>query len=220
MLFKFKGIMAFPVEQRDTGQESQVAFGHSQSHSTFYLHPPEAADTVEVSITASTAQGGVLIADAAPREFLFLSLWPGGHSLGLQGAENNAGNKVPDGVWVGGLLLEPWASQEGGCGGCPAVCVWGFSHLRLCPARFGPGLARWLCRDVKATCLIQGSFFSELWTGQRGTAPCSWPRSSPKGSVTLVSQPIFLYLLPMAADPALKGQGQVWVIGTVGPQLE
>lgn len=43
--------------------------------------------------------------------------------------------------------------------------VLGFSHLRLCPKALGPGLKSWLCGDVKATCLIQGSFFSELWTG-------------------------------------------------------
>lgn len=67
---------------------------------------PEAPGTVEVSITASTAQSSILIADTAPGEF-FLSL-----SLGLVG----------------------WSL------GC-----WS-----------------WLLRDVKATCLIQGSFFSEL----------------------------------------------------------
>lgn len=106
--------MAFPVEQRDTGQESQVALGHSQSHRTFYLHPPEAADTVEVSVTVIAAQGSVLIADAAPGELLYLSLRPGGHSLGLQGAERNGGSNVLDGVRKGGLLLEQLASQEGG----------------------------------------------------------------------------------------------------------
>lgn len=69
VLFKFKSIMAFP----------------------------EAADTVEVSITARTAQGGVLIADAAPGEF-FLSLRLGAQGLGLRGSERNGGSKVPDGV--------------------------------------------------------------------------------------------------------------------------
>lgn len=44
-------------------------------------------------------------------------------------------------------------------------CVWGFSHLRLCLAGLGLGSGIWLHRDVKATCLIQGGFFSELWTG-------------------------------------------------------
>lgn len=91
VLLKFKGIMAFP----------------------------EAADTVEVSITASTAQGGVFIADVAPGELLFLSLRLEGYSPGLQG-------------------------------------------LRLCPAGLGLGLESWLRRDIKATCFIQGSFFSEL----------------------------------------------------------
>lgn len=88
VLFKFKSIVAFP----------------------------EAANTIEVSITASTAQRGILITDTAPGELLFLSLRPGGHGLGL----------------------------------------------RLYPAGLGLGLEIWLCRDVKATCLIQGSFFSEL----------------------------------------------------------
>lgn len=88
MLFNFKGIMAFP----------------------------EAAGTVEVPITASTAQGGVLIADAAPGELLILSLRLGGHGLGL----------------------------------------------RLYPAGLGLGSKSGLHRDVKATCLIQGSFFGEL----------------------------------------------------------
>lgn len=88
VLFKFKSIMAFP----------------------------EAADTVKVSITASTAQGGVLIADAAPGEF-FLSLRLGAQGLGL----------------------------------------------RFCPAGLGLGLESWHRRDGKATGLIQGSFFSELW---------------------------------------------------------
>lgn len=88
MLFKLKGIMAFP----------------------------EAADAVEVSVAASTAKGGILIADAAPGELLFLFLRPGGHGLGL----------------------------------------------RLCPAGLVLELGSWPHRDVKATCLIQGSFFGEL----------------------------------------------------------
>lgn len=82
VLFKFKGIMAFPMEQRETGQESQAVL--ELSHRTFYLHALEAPGTVEVSIAASTAQGGILIADAAPRKLLILSLKPGSHSLGLQ----------------------------------------------------------------------------------------------------------------------------------------
>lgn len=45
------------------------------------------------------------------------------------------------------------------------VVARGFSHLRLCPAGLGPSSDSRLRRDVKATCLIQGSFFSELWTG-------------------------------------------------------
>lgn len=68
---------------------------------------PEAPGTVEVSITASTAQSSILIADTAPGEFFFLSL-----SLGLVG-------------------------------------------LSL-------GCRSWFLRDVKATCLIQSCFFSEL----------------------------------------------------------
>lgn len=43
--------------------------------------------------------------------------------------------------------------------------VWGFSHLRFCPAGLGLGLESWHRRDGKATGLIQGSFFSELWAG-------------------------------------------------------
>jgi len=77
---------------------------------------PEAAGTVEVPVATSAAQDGVLIADAAPGELLFLSLGPGSHGLGL----------------------------------------------RLCPAGLGPGSESGLHRDVKATCLIQGSFFREL----------------------------------------------------------
>lgn len=39
--------------------------------------------------------------------------------------------------------------------------------------------------------------------------------------MALASQPIFLYLLPMAADtPSQRFRGQVWVVGTEGPQLE
>lgn len=114
------------------------------------------------------------------------------------------------------------AGREGGCGGGRG-CVGVFSHLRFCPAGLGLGLGSWLHRDVKATCLIQGSFFSELWTGRRGTAPCSWPRPSSfptEGSVALASQPIFLYLLPVAADTQSEGaRGQVGITGTVGPQL-
>lgn len=71
---------------------------------------PEAPGTVEVPITASTAQSSILIADTAPGEFLLLSLGP----------------------------------------------------LHLCLAGLGPGSWSWFLRDVKATCLIQGSFFSEL----------------------------------------------------------
>lgn len=71
---------------------------------------PEAPATVQVSITASTAQSSILIADTAPGEFFFLSLGP----------------------------------------------------LSLCLAGLGPGSWSWFLRDVKATCLIQGSFFSEL----------------------------------------------------------
>lgn len=68
---------------------------------------PEAPGTVEVSITASTTQSRILIADTAPGQLFFLSL-----SLGLAG--------------------------------------------------LSPGSWSWFLRDVKATCLIQGSFFSEL----------------------------------------------------------
>lgn len=112
---------------------------------------------------------------------------------------------------MGGLLPEQSAGQRGGCGG-PSVCVWGCSHLRLCPAGCGRGLQCWLCGDVKATCLIQGGFFSELWTGQRVQLPARGPGPPPhpEGAVALASQPIFLYLLPMAADtpsPGARGQG-------------
>lgn len=102
VLFKFKDIMAFSVKQKVIGQGSQAALELSQFHRTFYLHPPEAADTVEVSITASTAQGGILIADAAPGELLFLGVKPGRQGLNLQGLERNGGSKVLDGVWVAG----------------------------------------------------------------------------------------------------------------------
>lgn len=68
------------------------------------------------------------------------------------------------------------AAGAGGQAGWEAVvAARGFSHLRLCPAGLGPGSDSGLHRDVKATCLIQGSFFGELWTGRRGAAPCSRP---------------------------------------------
>lgn len=79
--------MAFSVKQEEIGQGSQAALELSQFHRTFYLHPPEAADTVEVSIAASAAQGGILIADAAPGELLFLGVKPGRQGLNLQGGE-------------------------------------------------------------------------------------------------------------------------------------
>ena len=113
VLFKFKGIMAFPVEQGDTGQGSQVGLEHSQSRRTFYLHPPEAADTVEVSIAASAAQGGVFIADAAPRELLFLSCRPGGRSLGLQGAEGNGERYLMEYGWEGHRRSRWLVKREG-----------------------------------------------------------------------------------------------------------
>lgn len=108
--------MAFPAEQTDTGQESQAALKSSQSHRTFYLYLPEAAGTVEVSVTASTTQGGILIADAAPGELLFLSLRPGGHGLGLQGPERNGDSKIPDEVWEG-CCRSSRPGREAGCGG-------------------------------------------------------------------------------------------------------
>lgn len=94
VFFKLKGIMALPVEQRDADQGLQAT--HKPFHRTFYLHPPEAPSTVEVSITAGTSQGGILIADAAPGKFLFLNLWAGSHDLGLQGPERNIGSKIHD----------------------------------------------------------------------------------------------------------------------------
>lgn len=71
---------------------------------------PEAPGTVEVSITASAAQGSILIADTAPGELFLLSLGP----------------------------------------------------LNLCLGGLGLGSWSWFLRDVKATRLVQGSFFSEL----------------------------------------------------------
>ena len=56
-------------------------------------------------------------------------------------------------------------SRESGARLCVArvgMPVWGFSHLSLCPAGLGLGSRSWFHRDVKATCLIQGSFLSEL----------------------------------------------------------
>lgn len=41
-----------------------------------------------------------------------------------------------------------------------------FSYLGLCPTDSGLGLRNWLHRDVKAACLVQGCFFSELCIGQ------------------------------------------------------
>lgn len=82
MLFKLKGIMAFPAEHRNRS-EITGSPGTLPAQRTFHLHPPEAADAVEVSVAASTAKGGILIADAAPGELLFLFLRPGGHGLGL-----------------------------------------------------------------------------------------------------------------------------------------
>lgn len=69
----------------------------SQCNRTFQPYSPEAAGTVEVPITASTAQGGIFIADAAPGELLILSLRLGGHGLGLPGPKRDGGKK--EGVW-------------------------------------------------------------------------------------------------------------------------
>lgn len=127
VLFKFKGIMAFSVKQKDIGQGSQAALELSQFHRTFYLHPPEAADTVEVSITASAAQGGIFIADAAPGELLFLGVRPGHQGLKLQGLEKNGGSKVLDRVWVAGCYRSSSRpSREGGCGVTPGGLCWAF----------------------------------------------------------------------------------------------
>lgn len=191
----------------------------SQPQRTFHLHPPEAADTVEVSVTASTAQGGILIADTAPGELLFLSLRPGGHGLNIWRTGRNGGHKVPDGVWEGGWRNSR-PGREGGCGGGPGVCVWGFPHLRLCPAGLGLGSESWLCRDVKATCLIQGSFFSELWTGRRGTAPHS--RQPRQHTVFLRSVALALnpssFMLSVAADTPSQGpRGRSVSQGQGGP---
>lgn len=103
MLFKFKGIVAFPVEQRETSQGSERTRNFSQPHRTFYLHSLEAAGTVEVSIAAGAAQGGILIADAAPGELLFLCLLPGGLGLSLLGAERSAGREVCRNTAVGAV---------------------------------------------------------------------------------------------------------------------
>lgn len=47
------------------------------------------------------------------------------------------------------------------------------------------------------------------------------PLHTPKGSVALASQPIFLYLVLVAADTPCQGaRAQVWVTGTGWPQLE
>lgn len=111
VLFKFKGIMAFPVEQRETGQGSERARDFSQPHRTSHPRSPEAAGAVEVSIAAGAAQGGVLIADAAPGELLFLSLVPGSLDLGLPEAERNRGREVCGNTAVGELARQgerPW----------------------------------------------------------------------------------------------------------------
>ena len=82
VLFKFKSIVAFPVEQRyRSGVKGGL--GTFLAPQEFHLYLPEAANTIEASITASTAQRGILITDTAPGELLFLSLRPGGHGLGL-----------------------------------------------------------------------------------------------------------------------------------------
>lgn len=53
-----------------------------------------------------------------------------------------------------------------------------------------------------------------------GPGPAT-PRPVFMCSVALASQPLFLYLLPVGADtPSQWAKGQVWVTGTVGPQLE
>lgn len=218
VLFKFKGIVAFPVEQRETSQGSERTRNFSQPHRTFYLHSPEAAGTVEVSIAAGAAQGGILIADAAPGELLFLCLLPGGLGLRLLGAERSGGREVCRNTAAGAVGQ---GREEG------VAVAWGFSHLGLCPIGLGLGSESWLHGDVQATCLIQGSFFSELWTGRRRSASCSRPRLCPPAprvflcSVALASQPISHDLLPMAADTPSQGASrQVWVIGTVECQVE
>lgn len=91
------------------------------------------------------------------------------------------------GAW--GLCSSSWPGREE-----TVAVAWGFSHLRLCPAGLGLGLESWLRRDIKATCFIQGSFFSELWIRQRGS-----------GTRPSLSQ---------------GARGQVWGLGTVGLQLE
>lgn len=72
MFFKIKVIVALPAEQRGEWQTSWQP--SNQEHSPLNQHLPEAPGTVEVSITASTAQSSILIADTAPGEFFFLSL--------------------------------------------------------------------------------------------------------------------------------------------------
>lgn len=85
MFFKIKVIMALPAEQRGEWQTTWKP--SSRDHSplrAFSQHPPEAPATVQVSITASTAQSSILIADTAPGEFFFLSLGPLKQTLGLR----------------------------------------------------------------------------------------------------------------------------------------
>ena len=93
VLFNLKGVVAFPVEQRETGQGPREAPDVSQRDRTFQPPSPEAAGAVEVPVAARAAQGGVLIADAAPRELFILRLGPGGRGLGLPGPERNGGEK-------------------------------------------------------------------------------------------------------------------------------
>lgn len=101
MFFKIKVIMALPAEQRGEWQTTWQS--SSQEHPplrTLSQHPPEAPGTVEVPITASTAQSSILIADTAPGEFLLLSLGPLKQRLGLRKREE----------WG----LQRWSRKAGG----------------------------------------------------------------------------------------------------------
>lgn len=116
MLFKIKVIVALPGEQRGEWQRSWQPSSQDQSSlRMFYLHPPEAPGTVEVSIAASTAQDSILIADTAPGELFFRSLGPRKQRLGLQEDRNREGKYR----WC----REP----EQGCGKCGDTCAGLFS---------------------------------------------------------------------------------------------
>lgn len=85
------------------GQALQVVSWLSQLRKTFELDPPETAGTVEVSVATMAAQGGILVADAAPGEFLLLCLLlrPRGDGPGL--GVQRQGSQGEESPWYAGV---------------------------------------------------------------------------------------------------------------------